>query len=431
MKKNLSLLMGVLLALAWYVTLSTWLGNESKYQDIIAEAQRLEGKELYLDAIAQYEKAEEIKGSTLELEEYIAADYLAMGDYKKYQQQMRDILNSYGPVEADVKGLVGFHQKYSSQGTLIDCVNDLYAQYPDSEVVRTYYDSLKGIYTESYLSTEKIENFRGNYAVYEQNGRQGLLNQEGKEVIEAVYDEIIYDGKNNDAISVRDGADWFYITRDGYKVKEPEGDYEYLDVVSGQRILAKKNGKYGYLDSDMREKTEFIYDDATAIYDGVGAVKQGDKWALINKNGKTVTEFVYDDVAVNNFGICSLNKLIGVSQNGVWFFVNAEGERIGEQSFEDMKAFESEQPCAVCLNDKWGYLDIEGNLVIECSYEDAKSFMNDYAPVCEDGLWGYIDLNNYLSLDYSFVDAGNFTGSGVAPVSHGDTWTLIQLVVKN
>ncbi len=30
MKKNLSIVMIVLLVLAWYITLSTWLGNEKK-----------------------------------------------------------------------------------------------------------------------------------------------------------------------------------------------------------------------------------------------------------------------------------------------------------------------------------------------------------------------------------------------------------------
>ena len=56
MRKNLSVVMIVLLGLAWYITLSTWLGNEKKYNDMIAEAQRLEEKGLYLDAVSQYEK---------------------------------------------------------------------------------------------------------------------------------------------------------------------------------------------------------------------------------------------------------------------------------------------------------------------------------------------------------------------------------------
>lgn len=430
MKKKLSFVMAVLLVMAWYVTLSSWLGNESRYEELVAEAQRLEAKGLYLDAIDQYEKAAQIKGNTLELAEYTAEAYLAMGNYKEYQKQLKTILDTYGPVEADVRRLVSFHEEYSSQGTLISCVAQLYEQYPDSETIKAYYDSLKGIYEERYLSLDYIGDFRGDYAVYESDGKKGLLNEDGKMVVEAVYDELIYDGKDKNGISAKDGEDWFYISSEGYKVKEPDSPCEYLGPVSDKRIVARRNGKYGYLDSNMNVKTEFIYDDATAIHEGVGAVRQGEKWALVNKKGELLTEYIYDDVAVNSAGICSLNKVIGVCQNGSWYLINTEGERISEESYQDMKAFESGQPCAVCLQNRWGYADLEGRLVIECVYEDAESFANDYAPVCQDGLWGYIDQEDRQTVACTFAGAGHFTKNGVAPVAHGDTWTLIQLTIK-
>ena len=108
MKKNLSIVMLVLLGLAWYVTLSTWIGNEKKYSDMVAEARRLEDKGLYLDAISQYEEAKGIKGEILELEEYIADDYLAMGDYKEYRKKLNTIIAVYGPVEQDITKLYEF-----------------------------------------------------------------------------------------------------------------------------------------------------------------------------------------------------------------------------------------------------------------------------------------------------------------------------------
>ena len=52
MKKNLSMMMGALLVLAWYITLSTWFGNTGKYNGYLEEAKRLEEKGLYLDAIS-------------------------------------------------------------------------------------------------------------------------------------------------------------------------------------------------------------------------------------------------------------------------------------------------------------------------------------------------------------------------------------------
>ena len=115
MKKNLSIVMIVLLGLAWYVTLSTWLGNEKKYNEMIVEAGRLEEKGLYLDAITQYEEARGVKGETLELEESIADNYLAMGDYKEYRKKLNGILASFGPVEKDVTKLYEFTKENFSR----------------------------------------------------------------------------------------------------------------------------------------------------------------------------------------------------------------------------------------------------------------------------------------------------------------------------
>lgn len=431
MKKNLSIVMVVLLGLAWYVTLSTWLGNERKYNDIIAEAQRLEEKGLYLDAITQYEEAKKIKGEVLVLEEYIADDYFAMGDYKEYRKKLNEIIARYGPVERDVTKLYDFTREYFSEDSVIELVSGLYEKYPDSELVSDYYDEMKGKYEERTYTYEKIYDFSGEYAVYEQEGKKGILGLDGKSVIEAVYDEIKFDGKDMQAISVKDGEDCFFINQKGYKTKMPEEAYTWLGAVSQSRIVAEKGGKYGYLDKNFNPKTDFVYDDATPMYEGIGAVKKRDKWALINKKGELVTEFIFDDIARNSQGICSVNKIIAVKQGGVFFFINGKGERLSEQSYEAVKAFETDSMCAVCRNGKWGFIDKEENLMIPCSYEDAKPFANGYAAVQENGIWGYIDENNYMAIRPIFDEAGLMTINGVAPVRHGNTWTLIQLKIKD
>lgn len=431
MKKNLSIIMLVLLGLAWYVTLSSWLGNEEKYNQMIAEAQRLEGKGQYLNAIAQYEEAKRMKGGILELEEYIADDYLAMGDYKAYRTKLNGIIDAYGPVEADVVKLYDFTRDYFSEGTLIDLVQGWYERYPDNETVLHYYDGIKGKYTERICAYDKIDDFTGAYAVYIQNRKKGLIDIEGEPVIEAVYDEIVFDGKNSKMISVKDGDVCFFVNDKGYRTEMPEESYESLGIVSQGRIVAKKNGKYGYLDAKFNEKTEFIYDAATPFYEGTGAVRQGEKWALINKDGELTTEFIFDEVLSNSRGICSVNKRIAVKQGKAYFFVNEKGERVSEQDYDGIKTFEGDGMCTVCRQGKWGFADQDGSLIIDYIYEDAKPFTNGYAAVCKNGVWGYIDTKNYMTIQPCFDGAGLMTPDGTAPVCHGSTWTLIQLKVMD
>lgn len=431
MRKNLSIVMIVLLGLAWYVTLSTWLGNEKKYNNFIAEAQRFEEKGLYLDAIDQYEEAKTIKGETLLLEEHIADDYLALGEYKEYRKKLNGIIAVYGPVESDVVKLYEFTRENFSEDSLIDLVSDLYEKYPDSEIILNYYNQVKGKYVESAYTYEKIDDFSGIYATFMQNGKKGLLGLDGKVVIEAVYDEIAFDGKDVQSIVVKDGNECFFVNQKGNKTKVPEEAYTEMGIISQSRMVAGRDGKYGYLDKNFKEKTEFIYDGATTFLEGIGAVKQGEKWALIDRKGELVTEFVFDEVVQNSKGICSANKMIAVRQGDVFFFINEKGERISEQTYEAVRAFEGDEPCAVCINGKWGYVDISGNLSIECTYEDAKSFTNGYAAVKKNGIWGYIDKNNYMAISPVFNEAGLMTKEGVAPVCHGSTWNVIQLKIMD
>lgn len=211
MKKTLSMVMLVLLGLVWYVTLSSWIGNDEKYRNMIAEAQRLEQKGLYLDAVAQYEEARKIKGDTLELKGMIADDYLAMGDYKAYRNQLTQMIAVYGPVESSIVKLYEFTEAYFSEDTVIDLVEDWREKYPDNETVLKYYDGVKGKFTERLCAYDKIGDFAGGFAVYTQGGKKGLIDLEGTPVIEAVYDEIAFDGKDRERISVKDGQACFFV----------------------------------------------------------------------------------------------------------------------------------------------------------------------------------------------------------------------------
>lgn len=431
MKKSLSIVMMALLALAWYVTISSWTGMDKKYQAYIDEAKRLEGKGLYLDAIAQYEEAKTLKPDNLELEEYIADAYFAMRNLKEYQRQLNYIIDTFGPVERDVEKAYEYYKTYSSESSLISYLVDLYGQYPDNSLVKEYYNSIKGIYTVKYVSYDDIRDFRGNGAVYEQNGKWGILNKEGETVIKAVYDDIAFNGSDTDRITVKDGNSYYLINSSGYKTQATDEEYEYMGVISGQRIIAKKDGKFGYLDGSLNEKIAFTYDNATSFYEEIAAVEKNGKWALINNKGEELTEYIYDDVAINSKDYCSVNKVVWVKQGDVWILINNKGEVIGTDSYDDVKAFESSQLCAVCKDGRWGFADSTGSLQINYDYQDAKSFLSGYAPVKKNDLWGYIDLENYMMISCDFEDARQMTASGVAPVAMDGVWTLIELEALN
>lgn len=431
MKKNLILFMGVLLALAWYVTASSWLGNGKKYQGYIQEAKRLEEKGLYLDAIEEYKLAKELKADSLEIDEYIADAYLGMGAHKEYKSQLNEIIDKYGPVEADVKKLYEFYQQYSSENSRIDWVKEMHEKYPDSEIVKSYYQSCQGAYTEQYLYLDKIEAFHGKYAVFELKEKKGLLNTKGDMVVKAVHDDIIYNGKDADRITVKDGGQYFFINTKGYKTEAPEEVYEFIGMLSQKRIPAEKNGKYGYLNENLKEAIAFSYDNALPFQENVAAVKSGENWMLINRKGEKLTQDIYKDIAINSQGFCNAKERIFAETDEGWSILSLGGERITSEVYENANAFEAEGVVAVCRNGSWGFVDTEGNLVIDFQYEEAKSFKNGFAPVKHGGLWGYIDKENNMVVTPAFEAAEQMTSKGVAPVQRGGVWTLIELKILN
>ena len=123
--------------------------------------------------------------------------------------------------------------------------------------------------------------------------------------------------------------------------------------------------------------------------------------------------------------------MVWVKQGDAWILINNKGEVIGTDSYDDVKAFESSQLCAVCKDGRWGFADSTGSLQINYDYQDAKSFLSGYAPVKKNGLWGYIDLENYMMISCDFEDARQMTASGVAPVAIDGVWTLIELEALN
>lgn len=431
MKKSISLIMGVLLVLAWYVTLSSWLGNNSRYQGYMQEAERLEKKGLYLDALTQYSLAKELKPKSMETDMAIADAYFSLGDNKSYRDQLKSMLEVYGPEETVLTKLYTYYETYTSQSSLISCVKELKEQFPEDPTVQGYYDSLRGIYESKTVTANNIEKFQGNYAGFEVNEKMGLLSLDGQRVLEPVYDEVWYNGTDTDKIVVKDEDHYFMINIQGYKTVEPDASYDEVRVLREGRIVAVKDGKYGYLDSGMKEKIAFAYDDATAFGDGVAAVKHADKWAFINTKGELITEFIYDEVAVNTKGSCSVSKVMGVRQGEEWFLINTEGERVGQQTYENIKAFEGQGYTPVCQSELWGFIDNQGTLVLDYKYQDAKAFTNGFAAVKNNGSWGFIDGKGQQVIDYTFADAKYMTSNGVAAVSYGETDTLIELMILN
>lgn len=427
MKKNMILLMAVLLVLCWYTTVGSFMSSEKNYQENVKNAETFEERELYLDAIEEYEAAMQYRKDTSELMLKIAYDYWNMGDMESYITQLKSVVSQYGPKQEAVKNIYDYYSEKKREDDAIEYIVDLKNKYPEDAVVEQYYGQIRKSYYELYHSFQYLEAYMGTYAVYEYEGKKGIIDSAGEIVLEAAYDDIRVPLKTADGFPVKAGNQVYFISEKGYKIAQPEGNYEELGILSGNRILAGKNGKYGYLDKNLEEKTEFIWDDATNFSQKIAAARSGDKWALINTKGEFLTEYIYTDVKRDSHNFCSRYGLLWVNEGKGYRLINTDLEVICEDLYEDVRCFYEEGPGAVCRDGRWGYVDRQGQMIISPAFEDADSFWKGYAPVNMNGLWGYAGEDGKILIDYVFDEALGFNEDGSAPVKRGDAWELIKL----
>lgn len=138
----------------------------------------------------------------------------------------------------------------------------------------------------------------------------GVLDAKGAVVLEPIYAHIEHfrrDRRFKVAVGNRDALRWGYANEKGHFVVP--AIHEELRRTSnseeGPAVLARLNGKWGYLDVvSGRMQVAPVYDSLMAdslLIDGYGegalSAMQHDRWGIINTDGKPLTEFIYDHAA--------------------------------------------------------------------------------------------------------------------------------------
>lgn len=171
--------------------------------------------------------------------------------------------------------------------------------------------------------------------IYKENDLYGIISLSGEPLIEPTYETLIYrkeagflEGTKKDAVeSEFIGTDLTVKqtgilselnTTDGYIKIRTGGEYKYYNfkfeeksnidlLTSNTLFLAKKDGKYGYVNKDGVVVVNYIYDDAKEQNEfGYASVKKNGLWGCINSKGEEVITPAYQ--LENNSVIEFINK---------------------------------------------------------------------------------------------------------------------------
>ena len=188
----------------------------------------------------------------------------------------------------------------------------------------------------------------------------------------------------------------FFFTLTSCKKNTYESNYKFELFTDGIGFAMNAEKKYGYINEDFEVVIDFIYDDASAFYDGVALVELDDEFFLINTKGEKITEsfdYLYYNAEIKRY-FGSYN-----TDDPYDYMLDENGKLVCK--YDEIHGFRSGKVILVQSSyDNFGYIDIEGNVLLSnCLY--AETFYGEYSSICDSN-------NNVWTIDKNMNKLHNF-----------------------
>lgn len=433
MREKRWLLILVLLAvlgIGWLLCVRTVSGTEEReaQAELVAQAEMFAEKRLYIRAIPLYERALSYDTEqNIDIECRLLELYKEYGDTDSYIELAKERMKLGSAQEQEYLITAEYYfNSYASEEALSVLKEGMVRL--QSTVLEEYYEANRYAYKVRVTDYQEIIPTRDNILMPAYDGMYWYyIDKNGKRAIQEGFDRALPFNRYGYAVVSKEG-NYYTIIESGERYGIDETGVLDVSALTNWYVLAKEKDGYGYYDYDFCcVSLAHRYDEMTANACGVAAVKKDGKWGIITDAGKTVVDFVLEEVATNSLGTVFENNVAMVKENGLWYLINTEGEKISDQGFYDAKAPESSGYIAVAdQNGKWGFINQKAELMIAYQYRDAYSFSNSLASVQKAGTWGYISEKNEWVIDERLEDAKPFH-NGVAQAQSSLGMLLIEL----
>lgn len=232
------------------------------------------------------------------------------------------------------------------------------------------------------------------YTVYE-NGKFGVINNEGETVINPEYTEIVL-------IPNKD-VPMFICT---YDLNDQDGTYKTKVINQKNEEIFKEYSKVEAIDNFDSKQNIWYEDD-------VLRVEKDGKYGLINFEGKEVLPCDYDEITALK-GVT--NNLL-VKKDGKVGLVNEKGQTIVNTEYKDIKTLKEgykNEYIIVNDNNQYGIISTTGTVIIEPKHEDVKYLNNSEMFAIKDaGVWKLINKDNQILIDGGYDNIIEAKGENV------------------
>lgn len=282
-----------------------------------------------------------------------------LGKIKEYLESMRS--------PNALSSVTNFDQKLFEQGLLI-AKNALWG----------YMDTLGQIKIQPQF--EFGREFKNGVAVTQLNGHWGLIDLEGKAVLDCKYNDVKYLENSNDQMI---------------------------------EVLVRKE-RIGLIDSLGNVIVPAIYNEIGEPKEGRIAVKRGTKWGFCDLEGNEIIPCIYDKIQDFSEGLAAFKK------ERRWGFMDKNGDIVIKNQYKRAGNFK-ENLAPIITKYDYQYIDKTGKIIIKTTFDEACDFENGVARVRQENEWGLIDLNgNYIYKPAKYFKMKPFDSNGLSVVQMGN-----------
>ncbi len=270
-------------------------------------------------------------------------------------------------------------------------------------------------------SGEKVEIKNYSYYTAYENGKFGVINNDGETVIEPSYDEMIAIPNNSKPIFICtydvDDENGTYKTKAiNEKNEEILTGYDEIEAIDNldskqnfwyedNVLRVSKNGKYGIINFEGQEVLPCEYDEITALK-GVTSnfiVKKDDNVGLVNEKGQTIINTEYKNILTLEEGYKS--EYIVIDANNKYGLISTTGTILIEPKYKGIKYLGSSNLFAVKKDKTWQLMDTEENkIIIDDEYEDIVEAKSDNIIIKKDGKYGVVTKTNKEKIEPQYED---------------------------
>ncbi len=269
------------------------------------------------------------------------------------------------------------------------------------------FESKTALFTEQGVKLtdfeiDSISSFRKGKAVIYQNLKQGLIDREGEIMIEPKFREIKIDDEG--LISTKFFDEWKILDGENQELRKIVAD-DLQPIANGLYIISVSK-KMGVVDEGFGSIIYPVYDELRDFYVDKLIAKKNGKYGLIRINGTEVLPFQFDSLEWDGQFIRAKendnNSLINYAQKG-WDLYDTFGIKKNPRSYQYMGAYNGK--LFPVLNKGYrGAINRFGEEFIHCVYDSIFEYKNDQLAVKYQGQYGIINLEeDWLLPPQSFI----------------------------